>query len=107
MNKKNLNQTIADITDQLVNKYKAQKVILFGSTVNKKTTDNSDLDFLIIKADTPNSGIDRIREVEKLVKTSFPCDFIIARPEELKQRLSMNDPFLSTILEEGITLYDG
>jgi len=105
MSKKKLDEAIDSIAEQLVKKYKAKKVILFGSAAKGKFRSDSDFDFLVIKDDVPHFGVDRMREVERLVETSWPCDFLVARPSEVKKRLKMGDPFLKTIFEEGKVLY--
>lgn len=96
---------IQKITNQIIEKYKPQKIILFGSAVKGEWTPDSDADFLIIKSDTPHYGADRIRELSRLIKRTIPVDFLIYRPEEFEKRLAMGDPFLKSILKEGKILY--
>lgn len=98
-------EEIQNITNQIIEKYKPQKIILFGSAAKGEWTPDSDADFLIIKKDTPYYGSDRIRELSRLIKRSIPVDFFIYRPEEFEKRLAMGDPFLKTILKEGKILY--
>ena len=40
-----------------------------------------------------------------LLLKDIPADFLVYRPEEFEKRLSMGDPFLEMILEEGKVLY--
>lgn len=105
MDKDQLEKEIQNIIKQLVEKYKPEKVILFGSAAWGKFSPDSDLDFLLIKKDTPYYGVDRMREVERLVETALPCDFLVGRPSEIKKRLRLGDPFVKQILEEGKVLY--
>lgn len=49
MTQDQLHVEINTIKDQLVKKYKAEKVILFGSAATGEVTPDSDVDFLIIK----------------------------------------------------------
>lgn len=105
MSDKQLRKEIEDITLQLVKKYKPKKIILFGSAVWGKFTPDSDLDFLIIKNDTPYRGIDRMREVHGLIDSDLPCDFLVAKPSEIKERLSLGDPFIKEIINKGKVLY--
>jgi len=107
MDKKQVEKEIQNIVKQLVEKYKPQKIILFGSAAWGKFGPSSDLDFLIIKEKTPHLGVDRMREVDRLVETSLPCDFLVAKPSEVETRLKMGDPFLKTIFEKGKILYGG
>jgi predicted nucleotidyltransferase len=96
---------IESITAQIIEKYKPEKIILFGSASQGKFTSESDVDFLIIKNDTPEYGADRIRELSRLIDRNVAVDFLIYRPEEFEKRLKMGDPFLKAVLREGKVLY--
>jgi predicted nucleotidyltransferase len=96
---------IENIAGQIIEKYKPEKIILFGSIVRDKFTPDSDVDLLIIKKDTPLYGADRIRELSRMIDRNIPVDFLIYRPEEFEKRLKMGDPFLKAILKEGKVLY--
>ena len=96
---------IKKITDQIISKYKPEKIILFGSAAQGKYTPDSDADFLIIKKETPFYGIDRIRELSSMIERNIPIDLMIYRPEEFEDRLAMGDPFLKAILKEGKVIY--
>jgi len=96
---------IRSITTQIIEKYKSEKIILFGSAVNGKLSSDSDVDLLVIKKDTPLYGSDRIRELSKIIDRNIPVDFLVYRPEEFQKRLNMGDPFLKAVLKEGKVLY--
>ena len=96
---------IKNITTQIINKYEPDKIILFGSAARGIINDDSDADFLIIKKETPHYGADRIRELSRLVNRNIAVDFLVYRPDELETRLSMGDPFLKAIIQEGKVLY--
>jgi predicted nucleotidyltransferase len=93
------------IVVQIVEKYKPEKIILFGSIARGEYGLDSDADFLIIKSDTPLYGADRIRELSRIIERNIPVDFLVYRPEEFKHRLKMGDPFLKAVLKEGKVLY--
>ena len=96
---------IKSITGQIIEKYKPEKIILFGSTAQGKLTSDSDVDLLIIKENTPLYGADRIRELSRMIERNIPVDFLVYRPEEFEKRLKMGDPFLKAVLKEGKVLY--
>jgi len=96
---------IQNITQQIIEKYKPEKVILFGSAARGKPNLDSDVDFLIIKKETPLYGADRIRELSRMIDRNIPLDLLIYRPEEFQKRLQMGDPFLKSVLKEGKVLY--
>ena len=101
----NFKKEIDNITAQIIEKYNPEKIILFGSAVTGDASPDSDIDFLIIKRDTPYRGADRIRELSRLIARNVAVDFLVYRPDEYEKRLSMGDPFLKTIIKEGKTLY--
>lgn len=105
MKNQSIEEEVQNITKQLVEKYKPEKIILFGSAARGEFSEDSDLDFLIIKKNTPYYGVERMRQVERLVQTSLPCDFLVARPGEVKRRLSLGDPFVKEIIYKGKVLY--
>ena len=96
---------IESITAQIIERYKPEKIILFGSAGRGKFSLDSDVDLLIIKKDTPLYGADRIRELSRIIDRNIPVDFLVYRPEEFEKRLKMGDPFLKAILKEGRVLY--
>ena len=100
-----LKKEIEDITIQIIEKYKPEKIILFGSAARGEPNIDSDADFLIIKKETPFYGADRIRELSRMIKRNIPVDLLVYRPEEFKKRLGMGDPFLKAIVDEGKVLY--
>ncbi|MBU0573540.1 MAG: nucleotidyltransferase domain-containing protein [Candidatus Margulisbacteria bacterium] len=107
MNEQEIQKEIESITNQIVGRYKPQKILLFGSAAWGKITKDSDLDFLIIKDDVPFYGIDRMRELDHMIDYSIPVDFLVYKPEEFEERLAMGDPFLSMINKRGKILYGG
>lgn len=99
------NEETQHIIEQLIKVYKPQKIILFGS-LTKDTLNPKDIDLFIIKENIPHLGVDRIRELDRLIKYSLATDFIVYKPEEVEQRLKLGDPFIKAVLEEGKVLYD-
>jgi len=102
---KNIEEEIKNISEQIINKYHPEKVILFGSAVTGKFGADSDLDFLIVKKNTPLLGRDRARELRKIIKRKTAVDFLVYRPEELLERTSLGDPFITTALNKGKVIY--
>lgn len=95
---------IDSITKQLIQKYKPEKIILFGSAVKGPMTHDSDLDFFIVK-DDKKDHYHRIVEVYGLVDKDIAADFIVYTPQELSERLRLGDPFIESIVSEGRVLY--
>lgn len=95
---------IDSIKNQLVKKYKPEKIILFGSAASGNMTADSDLDFFIIKNEKKDP-YQRMVEVSKLIERDMAVDFIIYTPGEFTRRLKLGDPFMKMIMEEGRILY--
>ena len=105
MNAKELDTEIQYILDQIIQKYKPLKIILFGSAGRGDFDKVNDLDFLIIKEDVPLYGLDRMRELDELIERNIAADMLVYRPDEFEERIKLGDPFIKTILQEGRVLY--
>jgi len=103
--KDKIENEIKSIVAQMIKRYRPEKIILFGSIARGEYDSDSDADFLVIKGDTPLYGVDRIRELSRLIDRDIPVDFLVYRPEEFNTRLEMGDPFIKSILKEGRVLY--
>lgn len=94
------------ITKIIKEKYKPEKIILFGSAATDKITEDSDIDLTIIKK-TKKPRLERMRKVSHfLLDRKLPLDILVYTPEEFKERLEMGDFFVEEILEEGKVLYE-
>ena len=90
---------------QIMSKYEPEKIILFGSAAGDDDDEINDIDLFIIKKDTPDLGSERIRQLYRLVDTDLPVDYIVYRPKEVAERLSLGDPFIVDIFNKGKVLY--
>ena len=106
INNDRFDKEIKNIVEQLIILYKPQKIILFGSLLRGNMEAGTDIDLFIIKNDVPNLGVDRIRQLDRLIKYKLATDFIVYKPEEVEQRLKLGDPFIKSIISEGKVLYN-
>ncbi|MDP2157033.1 MAG: nucleotidyltransferase domain-containing protein [Nitrospirota bacterium] len=104
MNRAAALEKIDDIKNQLVEKYKPEKIILFGSSA-WGMNDINDIDLFIVKRDVPHYGADRITELYHIMDIDASVDFIVYKPEEAEERLSLGDPFIKKIYKDGKVLY--
>jgi predicted nucleotidyltransferase len=100
-----INDEMERIVEQLIREYRPEKIILFGSLAKGEFNEGTDIDLFIIKKDVPSLGVDRIRQLDSLIKYRLATDFIVYRPEEVEERLRLGDPFIKSILTEGRVLY--
>ncbi len=97
-------EEINSIAKQLLEKYHPEKIILFGSAARGED-EIQDIDIFVLKKNVPHYGSDRLMELYRLIKTDAPVDYIVYKPEEAEERLSLGDPFLRKIFQEGKVLY--
>lgn len=95
---------LKSITKQIIEKYKPEKIILFGSLARGDFNKDSDIDLLIIKK-TSEDRIRRIQRLSSLIDRRFAFEPLILTPEELSERLKLGDFFFEEILKEGKMLY--
>lgn len=96
---------VKNIVKQIIEKYKPQKIIIFGSFIKGGFNKDSDVDFLIIKREVPEYGTERIREISRLIERNIACDFLVYKPDEIEERIKLGDPFIKSILKEGKIVY--
>jgi len=107
VSKKKDNQIeIKKITRQIIEKYKPEKIILFGSFAWGKPNKDSDFDILIIK-ETGESHYRRIPEIRSyLHDVNRAMDILVMTPKELARRIQLGDFFIKNILQKGKILYE-
>lgn len=107
MNKIDFEEEVKNITNQIVRKYKPEKIILFGSAARGEfNPEKSDLDFFVVKDDKRDFH-NRMVTLYRLVKKNLPADFLVYTQEELDSKLTLGDPFITSIIKEGKVLYSG
>lgn len=97
---------IKRITRKIVEEYKPEKIILFGSYAWGKPHKWSDVDLFIIKK-SKKRRIDRERELRTILfGNKFPAmDILIYTPKEVEKRLLIGDFFIKEILSKGKVFY--
>ncbi len=104
---KDVKTELKKIVRQVVDAYRPEKIILFGSYAYGKPHADSDLDLLIIKK-TSERFIDRwtiVRQIVSDPKRSIPFEPIVLTPDELEERLAIGDQFIEEIITKGEVLY--
>lgn len=98
--------TIQAIAQLIVERFNPEQVILFGSHARGEVGEHSDIDLLVVLADTgrPQRG----NPIRRAIAEHFvlPVDVIIRSPEVLAAQ--RNDPysFVHKVLKEGEVLYE-
>lgn len=108
MKSRHIDKMLTVVVRRLIQRYRPEKIILFGSYGDGNPRHGSDLDILIIK-NTRKRARDRRIEVKKILDTPVefpPVDAIVMTSDEIRQRLELMDDFIRTILARGRVIYD-
>ncbi len=97
---------IKEMVKKIKEKYKPERIILFGSHAYGTPAPDSDIDLLIIKRTTERPVERRIR-VRHIVDIRKPISFspIVVTPAELTARMEAGDQFWQEIMTKGKVLY--
>ena len=95
---------IRRLAREIADKFKPNRIILFGSHARGEAGPDSDVDLLVVMpaANEINQSI----RIESKISVDFPLDLLVRTPEMLRKRLKWGDSFLLTVMEEGIVLYE-
>jgi len=95
---------IKSITNQIVEKYQPEKVILFGSVARRMHTEDSDIDLCVVLEceDTRKTAVDMQVDLETHDKA---VDLILYIPEKWEEFHKIPGHFAHLINEEGEVLY--
>ena len=97
---------INDIVNRIAINYNPDKIILFGSYAHGNYSDNSDLDFILVK-ETSAPKHKRGLEVRRLFYgLTVPMDFKIYTSAEFSNELANQYSFLSSAIKGSKILYE-
>jgi len=100
-------QKIDQIVRRVVDQYRPEKIILFGSHAYGTPDAGSDVDMLIVK-ETDDRPIDRrvaVRRIAYTPRRDLSFSPLVITPQELAKRLEIGDPFYDEIISRGKVLY--
>jgi uncharacterized protein len=97
---------IEQVATKLGTAANAERVILFGSYARGDAREHSDVDFMIV-AESTLPRFKRSRELYKMLRPHpFGMDIVVYTPEEIERGKRTPVSFVSSVLQEGKTLYD-
>ena len=100
-------ESLKQIVDTIVNQYRPEKIILFGSYAYGNPDSESDLDLLIIK-DTSDKFIDRWTKIRRILSDPnrmIPIETLVLTAAEVSDRLARGDQFIEEVMKNGEALY--
>lgn len=91
--------------EKIVENISPERVVLFDSQATGKATEDSDIDLLVVW-DTSLKPAEGVRHISRLISPRpGPLDIVVRTPGELDKARHRVEPFLSEVLEKGISLY--
>ncbi len=79
---------LRELTEKIVEEFKPEKVILFGSWAWGVPGPDSDVDLLVVKA-TDRSTREVAREIDGTIfPRPFPLDLLVYRPDQIEEGLA-------------------
>jgi uncharacterized protein len=96
---------IRQLCKRIVQEFKPEKIILFGSHAYGQPTPESDLDLLVImqfEGDPLEQAVAMLNRLNVLL----PIDLLVRTPEQIRHRLEIGDSFMRDIVEQGKVMYD-
>ncbi len=96
---------IRDFVQRVADEFSPEQVVLFGSYARGTPTEDSDVDLLVVMPHNKRN-VEQSLDITRRVDRTFPLDLIVRKPNEIRDRLRQHDMFLTSILEQGTTLYE-
>jgi predicted nucleotidyltransferase len=98
-------EQIKQFCDQIVNEFKPDKIILFGSYAYGQPTEDSDVDLMVVM---PYEGHPAFKagEIKRRLRPQFSLDLLVRSPQIIQQRLDWHDFFMMDVVAKGKILYD-
>jgi predicted nucleotidyltransferase len=98
-------EVIAQINQQIVERFHPMKIILFGSYAYGNPQPESDVDLLVVM-ETSLREIQQALQIRKFLNPLFGLDIIVYTPVNLANRLEWGDSFLREVVTKGKVLYE-
>jgi predicted nucleotidyltransferase len=98
-------EQVHQLCDQIVREFHPRKIILFGSYAYGQPTEDSDVDILIVMP-FDGSSRDQAVKIRTRIDTPVAMDLLVRTPEQISERLAMDDFFIREIIEQGKVLYE-
>ena len=90
---------------QVAERFRPEKIILFGSFAYGRPNADSDVDLLVVMPG--RNQLDQAAKIYLEIPAPFPLDLIVRTPRKLNQRLTNGDLFTNYIVSNGKILYEG
>jgi uncharacterized protein len=100
----------ADLLDQITKKLvltmKPEQIILFGSYAYGEPTEDSDVDLLVIVAQSDEPRYRRARQAYKILRgIGIPKDILVMTRAEVERKTNVTSSLVNQVLLHGKVLY--
>ncbi len=107
--KADIEDVLQDIVERLISAAQPEQIILFGSHARGDATPRSDVDLLVIEAQSFGKSHSRYREMARLGRAleriPVPTDILVFDREEVKTLRDSLNHVVARALREGKVLY--
>src|SRR5262249_43195862 len=97
-------RAIRALARQIGERFRPDKIILFGSYAYGRPDADSDVDLLVVMP--AKNMINQAVRILTAFEYDFPLDLMVRTPEQVEWRLKEGDWFLREIFEKGRVLYE-
>jgi uncharacterized protein len=99
-------ELLTEIVQRLVNAFSPEQIILFGSHAYGNPNQDSDIDLLVIVAESDQPRYRRARAAYRALRgIGVPKDVIVMTRQEVEGKADIPSSFVSQALRKGIVLY--
>jgi predicted nucleotidyltransferase len=96
---------IQQFCEQIAREFQPERIILFGSHAYGKPHQFSDVDLLVVMP-FEGSPLQQAARILTKLEPAMSVDLLVRTPEQVRQRLAMQDTFMREILERGKVAYE-
>jgi predicted nucleotidyltransferase len=97
---------LAEMVGRLVELYRPERIILFGSVARSEASPDSDYDLMVVVPDDAGPERQRSRAGYRAVRDLGAArDIFVSKASDFRRQLHLKASFPSTVVREGIVLY--
>src|ERR1700752_2054634 len=95
---------IRQFAREVVQQFRPEKIILFGSHAYGQPHADSDVDILVVMP--ARNEMSQAARIRLAIEAPFPMDLLVRTPKTLEWRLKEGDWFLREVVAKGKVLYE-
>jgi len=96
---------IRKVVQQIVERFRPEKIILFGSYAYGTPTRDSDVDLMVVM-DTRENPLRMAGLISAAIDHPFPLDILVMSPSDLEEYLRERAVFPTQVVTRGLVLHE-